>query len=87
MLLVLIPVSCLTGNGCASGVICETIALPNLFHPGHIDDQRAKMRQFDPFTSTGPGPDIPTDRPEGFAVPGASERRFEGYPKAATGFP
>lgn len=66
---------------------CASIGLPNLFHPGHIDDQRARMAQYDPYTNVGPGPNIDGDRPEGFAVPGAPERRFEGYPKGTTGFP
>ena len=48
---------------------------PNLFHPGHIDEQRAKMERFDPFPQVGMGPPI-----EGGRFPGADA------PKQPTGY-
>ena len=42
---------------------------PNLLHPGHIDEQRARMERFDPFSQVGTGPTIKGDRFHGADVP------------------
>ena len=71
-----------------SGCSCwDNLEKPNILHPGHIDVQRARMERFDPFSSVGPGPNIDTDRPPGFDVPGSPTKRYEGSPRREAGFP
>ena len=47
----------------------QRFGMPNLFHPGHIDEQRAKMAQFDPFPQVGTGPTIEGGRFHGADMP------------------
>lgn len=39
--------------------------MPNLFHPGHISEQRERMKQFDPYSRSDIGPSIAGERPHG----------------------
>ncbi len=48
-----------------TGCISDSVALPNLLHPGHISAQQDRMKRFDPFGRTDIGPKIPGDRPSG----------------------
>ena len=43
----------------------EYCRYPDLFHPGHIDNQRERAEQFDPFSRSDVGPKIVGDRPSG----------------------
>jgi hypothetical protein len=49
------------------GCLCDTehCAMPDLFHPGYIDEQRDRMKRFDPFARTDIAPKIDGDRPSG----------------------
>jgi len=47
----------------------ERFGTPNLFHPGHIDEQRARMERFDPFPQVGMGPSIEGGRFHGADIP------------------
>ena len=48
--------------------------MPDLFHPGHLDEQKSRMEQFDPFARTDKGPAIRGDRPNGCVAPIATEK-------------
>ena len=43
----------------------ERCRYPNLFHPGHIDEQQGWARSFDPYSRSEVGPKIVGDRPGG----------------------
>jgi hypothetical protein len=53
------------------GCLCDpqNCRYPDLFQPGHISEQRARAKQFDPFTSSDMGPKIVGDRPGGALDP------------------
>ena len=59
------------------GCVCDEkhFGLPNLLHPGHIDEQRSRMERFDPFPQVGMGPSV-----EGGRFHGADR------PKQPTGY-
>jgi len=52
---------------------------PNLFHPGHIDEQRARMERFDPFPQVGMGPTVDGGRFYGADVPRQPAERLLKY--------
>ena len=43
----------------------ERCRYPDLFQPGHIDEQQERARQYDPFSRSEVGPKIVGDRPSG----------------------
>ncbi len=57
----------------------DKFGTPNLLHPGHISEQQAKMRRFDPFTRSDIGPSIPGDRPSGSTAPTPSSQHIQEY--------
>ncbi|MDR2440491.1 MAG: hypothetical protein LBE12_14110 [Planctomycetaceae bacterium] len=71
---------------CFSGCLCdpEYCAMPNLFHPGHINEQRDRMKQFDPFIRTDIGPKIDGDRPHGSQQETPLPQHFNQYPPPNT---
>lgn len=71
-------------SGCRS---LDTVEMPNILHPGHIDVQRARMERFNPYAEDGFAPKIEGDRPAGMGVPREPVREFEGRDRTATGFP
>ncbi|MDR1962772.1 MAG: hypothetical protein LBQ50_03230 [Planctomycetaceae bacterium] len=67
---------------CFTGCLCDPdhCAMPDLFHPGHIDYQRDRMKQFDPFSRTDIGQKIEGDRPGGSQEQTPLPQHFEKYP-------
>jgi hypothetical protein len=65
-----------------AGCLCdpEYCAMPNLFHPGHIDEQRDRMKRFDPFARTDIGHVIEGDRPNGSQQPTPLPQHLNQYP-------
>ena len=62
-------------GGCVSDP--ETFRSPDLFQPGHINDQKGWVTQFDPFACSEMGPKIVGDRPSGALDPTpVIQRRF-----------
>jgi hypothetical protein len=67
---------------CFTGCLCdpEYCAMPNLFHPGHINEQRDRMKRFDPFSRTDIAPVIEGDRPNGSQQQTPLPQHFRQYP-------
>ena len=65
------------------GCLCDPqrCHYPNLFQPGHIDDQRYWAERFDPFARSDIGPSIAGDRPSGALDPTPTVQR-PGYFKS-----
>ena len=59
------------------GCLCDpqNCRYPNLLQPGHISEQQAWARKFDPFASSEMGPKIAGDRPSGALDPTPSFQR------------
>ncbi len=53
--------------------------MPNLLHPGHIDEQRARMERFDPFPQVGMGPNVDGGRFHGADVPKPPVEHLKDY--------
>ncbi len=64
-----------------AGCICDEdrFGRPNLFHPGHISEQRARMERFDPYPQVGFGPTVEGDRPRGAEIPRPPIEKVAGY--------
>lgn len=71
-------------SGCQS---LDTVEMPNVLHPGHIDVQRARMERFNPYAEEGFAPKIDCDRPAGMGVPREAVTEFQGRDRTTTGFP
>ena len=61
LVLFFLPLFFLGGCLCAP----EHCRYPDLFHPGHIDEQQERAKQYDPYSRSDFGPKIVGDRPSG----------------------
>jgi hypothetical protein len=78
MLRIFISIFLLT---CFTGCLCnpEYCRMPDLFHPGYIDEQQDRMKQFDPFVRIDSGPKIEGDRPGGSQQQTPLPQHFDQY--------
>ena len=63
MLLTLLSLTVAAGTG------CRGTALPDVFHPGTLEQQRRSAERFDPYPENNLGPAVEGVRPRGFDQP------------------
>lgn len=61
------------------GCVCDSVGMPDLFHPGHISEQQERMKRFDPFSRSDIGPKIEGDRPSGSLNQTPTEQHLNEY--------